>query len=129
MDISNYLHYFHDGTVINIKHKKNDIQFLIESFPINQDDLSNKDFPPLSENHTLKGILHIDGIKYIKIENKPFHGILRKEYDDGEILDIRINKNTIVFLVEWKNLFPKKRTAVTNEIEIKSDAIYWENII
>jgi len=129
MDIRNYVNYFHDGTVIDIKHNNNNIQLFIESFPVDQNDLSNKDLPFLSSNNTLKGILHADCVKYINVENKQFHGALYKEYDDGEILDLKVNKNTIVLIVEWKNFPPKKRITVTNEIEIESDVIYWESIV
>lgn len=124
MDISNYLNCFHDGTVIDIKHSNNNLQFFIESFPIDQNDLSEKDPPSLTENKTLKGILHADCIKHIKNE-----GVLCKEYDDGEILDLKVNKNKIVFLIEWKNFPLKKRVTLTNEIEIESDEVYWENVI
>jgi len=129
MDIRNYVNFFHDGTLIDIKHINNNLQLFIESFPIDQNDLSNNDLPFLSPNNTLKGTLHADGIKYIKIEKKLFHEILCKEYDDGEILDLIVNKNTIIIIIEWKNFPPKKRIIVTNEIEIESEVIYWESVV
>lgn len=126
MDIKNYTGYFHDGTLLKIKHEKNQIEFFLESSQIGSHKIKDREL--LSNDNTLKGKLHVKNIIKIKVGNKEYKGILRKEYDDGEILDLEINKNKMLLLIEWTNFPPKNRVTDVAKIEIEAEKIQWENI-
>ncbi len=126
MDINKYTGYFHDGTLIGINHLGNNIEFLLESSQIGVDEFFDREV--LSDSFTLKGKLHVTNIKDIKINNISTKNILRKEYDDGEILDLEIHNNKILLLIEWTDYPPKNRITDVSKIEIEADKIYWENI-
>lgn len=126
MNIEKYTGYFHDGTLIGIKKKENNIELFLESCGISSDDLIDKKL--LSEANTLKGKLCLVGIKSIKVDDKEDKEIPWKEYDDGEILRLRIDNKKVFFLIEWKNFPPKLRTEDVGTIEIEAEKVYWENI-
>jgi len=126
MDINKYTGYFHDGTLININHERNQMEFLLESSQILPGKIDDKQL--LSSDNTLRGKLHIKNVRKIKVGNKEYKGILRKEYDDGEILDLEINNNKMLLLVEWTNFPPKARVTDVTKIEIEAEKIQWENI-
>lgn len=126
MDISKYTGYFHDGTLIDIKHDGKNIMFFLESAEIEPDEIIDKRI--LSNTNTLTGILNVINIKNTLIGNKEYKGTLRKEYDDGEILELKIHNNKMRLLIEWKNFPPKTRVRDFGEIEIEAEKIYWENI-
>ena len=127
MNINEYAGYFHDGNLIDIRQIQDSVTFYIESFPIDKEEIQDETIK-LTKINTLKGILHVDKIKSIKIGNKPFKGTVCKEYDDGEILDLEIFKNKVIFLIEWNNFPPKNRITVSNKIEIEANKIWWENL-
>ena len=125
MDLTTYSKHFHDGNLININHKSDNIEISLESSQI------NKNKPTdiiLSKSNTIKGKLHFEKIKQIKIGNKKWLGILQKIYDDGEILDLEIYKNKVLLLIEWNNFPPKPRESDVSKIEIEAEKIWWENI-
>jgi hypothetical protein len=97
MDINKYAGYFHDGTLIKINHHENNIKFFLESSQIELYEFFNRGI--LSESFTLKCKLHVINIKEIKINNMVHKNILRKEYDDGEILDLEIDNNKMLLLI------------------------------
>ncbi len=126
MDIKKYTGYFHDGTLIDVQPDGNQVTFFLESSQIEPDEIIDKEL--LSKDNTLKGKLHVENIKNIKVGNKEYKGILRKEYDDGEILHLKIHNNTMLLLLEWTNFPPKTRMTDVSKIEIEAEKIYWENI-
>jgi hypothetical protein len=127
MDIAKYADYFHDGYVNNILHVGNNISFSLESSVIeNLDEIADKPF--LSDSNTFKGILKIYGIKSFKLGGKEYEGDFQMQYDDGNILDLKIKDNKIFLLVEWKNFPPKVRKTDVSKIEIEAEKISWENI-
>ena len=126
MNIQKYTGYFHDGTLIGIKKKENNIEFFLESFRISSDDLVDKKL--LSEANTLKGKLCLIGVQSVKVDKQENKEIPWKEYDDGEILDLSIDNNTVFLLIQWKNFPPKLRSEDVGTIEIEFEKAYWENI-
>ena len=126
MDIKKCTGYFHDGTLIGIYQKKNSLELFLESCQITSGEFVDEKI--LSKAGTLKGKLCLTGIKNIKVGDKEYTGILRKEYDDGEILHLEIGNNKVLLLVEWKNFPPKPRIRDVGKIEIEAEKIYWENI-
>jgi len=124
MDISKYTDYFHDGYVNDIFHTKNNISFSLESSVI-EDVKQIEDKKFLSDSNTFKGKLNLYNIKNITLGDKKYEDVFRMEYDDGDILDFQINKNTVFLLIEWKNFPPKIRKTDVSKIEIEAERIEW----
>jgi hypothetical protein len=82
---------------------------------------------PLSDDR-LKGKLHIEGIKTITVNRQPFTGQLKIETDNGEILDLEIQKNHLELFVEWCNFKSPAPTIRFSSIQIEAEKIYWEPV-
>ena len=127
MDIINYTSYFHDGGIINIEQKNNNISISMESAEMDPDDL--KENVLLSKYNTIKGKLCIEGIVSIMINEKPFNRKLIMTHDDGEILDFEFLNNHIIKLgIQWNNFPPKPIDLDFSIIRIEAEKIWWENI-
>jgi hypothetical protein len=128
MNIEKYTGYFHDGGLIGVKRKENNIELFLRSCEISLDEPIDRKI--LSEDNALKGKLCLEGVKWIKVANNENAEIPWKDYDDGEILDLEIDGNKVFLLIEWKNWPPKPsvRTNDVSKIEIEAEKIYWENI-
>jgi hypothetical protein len=127
MNIAGYDAFFHDGSLINIQHVDNKIELSIESSGIFEDDL--KDEIVLSKNNTLKGKLHLEGVKNILLnKNQPFLGVLHMLYDSAEIMHLTIMKDRIKLSLEWENFPPHPKVTAYLFLEIEADKIWWENI-
>ena len=128
-DNMNISHYdFHDGCLIDIKHYKDNIEISMESAQIIYDDL--KDDLSLSTHNTLKGKLHIEKIKEIKVNNIPFFGEFKKLHDEGDIFAFDIQENKVILTICWED-HPPKNTPGTDmwcTYGIEAETIYWENI-
>lgn len=75
--------------------------------------------------NTLKGSLLLYNIKNIKVGNKEYKGTLKKQYDDGEILDLEVENNKVLLLIEWTNFPPKIRATDVSKIEIEAEKVQW----
>jgi hypothetical protein len=126
MNIADYEAFFHDGSIINIQHATNKIEFSMESSEISKEDL--KDEVVLSEHNTLKGKLHLEGVKNILNKGQPFFGVLSMLYDSAEIMHLNIIKNRIKISWEWENFPPHPKIIAYSFLEIEADKIWWENI-
>ncbi len=126
MDISIYAGYFHDGSIINIEQSGDNIDFSMQSAEMHEEDL--KENITLSKYHRIKGILHLERVKYIRNSDQPFHGILSMLYDGAGILDFEITKNNVKILLEWVNYPPHPNITVYSSFEIEAEKIWWENI-
>lgn len=128
-DISKYQDFFHDGDLKAIEHKKNKVILTMTSAEMDEEDLvtdiklSNED--PFT---CLRGKLHIEGIRRIFINKKPFKGILKKEHDNIEIFDLLIEKNEVKLSIEGTNYPPNPDKEDFFVIQIEANKIYWENI-
>jgi hypothetical protein len=126
MDLLKYSGYFHDGSLINFKHVGSKLEISMLSAEIIPEHMI-KNMPPLIKNR-ISGMLCLDRIKSIKINDKPFAGILKKVYDSGSILDLEVLKHKVILGVEWTNYPPKLRESDFSSIEIEAEKIWWENI-
>ncbi len=126
MDITNYTGYFHDGSLLEIDHQKDNIVLSLESAEIDPIEIGNVTL--LSKSNTLFGKLHLKNIKAVSLNRNLYNGILSKTYDDGEILDLEIYPNEIFLLVEWMNFPPKPEATDVTRIEIEAEEVYWENM-
>jgi hypothetical protein len=126
MDIADYGAFFHDGSLINIQHTNNKIELSMESTEISEEEL--KDEVVLSEHNTLKGKLHLEGVKSILNKDQPFWGVLSMLYDSAEIIHLDILSNRIKLSLEWENFPPHPKVLAYSLLEIEADKIWWENI-
>lgn len=126
MNLSKYTGYFHDGSLVNFKHMGNKIEISMLSADIIPEHMI-ENMPPLNKNR-ISGKLYLEGIKEIKINNKPFTGILKKTYDSGSVLDFEISGHKVFLGIEWTDYPPKQRKSDFSAIEIEAAKIHWENI-
>jgi hypothetical protein len=126
MDIKEYTGYFHDGGFIGAKRKEKNIELFLRSCEISPDEPIDRKI--LSKDNALKGKLCLTGVKWVKVDDKENKEMPWKEYDDGEILDLKIDNNKVFLLIEWTNFPPKTRVTDVGTIEIEAEKIYWENI-
>lgn len=90
MEFSKYCAYFHDGELIDIHHSGENIEIAMSSAEIDPEDI--EDYLPIAADHTIKGKLHLEKVTSILISNKPFLGVVKKMYSDGEILDFEVQE-------------------------------------
>ena len=125
MNILNYTAFFHDGNLIDIKHFGNNIDLFLESAEISANDL--QETVALSEENTLRGILHVRNVQKVHVNGTTIHNHLSMNYQDGEILHLKIDDNKVSLLVEWKNFPPKGQANDVSRIEIEPIEITWES--
>ena len=119
---------FHDGSIIDIQHKVNEILISMESAEISDTELESI---KLSDRNRLKGILHLKGIKSIFLNEKLFLEKLHLWADSAGILNLQISEGKIRLFVEWTNFPPKKSIlpdAKYSDIVIECEKIHWENV-
>ncbi len=126
MNLSKYTGYFHDGGLIGVKKTEKNMELFLRSCEISSDEPIDRKI--LSQDNALKGKLCLTGVKWVKVDDKEDKEIPWKEYDDGEILRLRINNNKVFLLIEWTNFPPKTRVNDVSTIEIEAEKIRWENI-
>lgn len=125
MDISKNTAAFHDGSIIAINHSKDHAIVLMESAEMDEEDV--KDDVMLSRDNRIRGKLHIEGIRNIQINNKPFLNKIKKEYDDGGIFSFEIAKNFVKLSIDWVNFPPKPQVNEFSVLKIEAEKIWWEN--
>src|SRR3972149_3210149 len=126
MNISKYSAFFHDGSIMDIRHTKDKIEFSMASAEMDREDVG--DDIHLSKDDSIQGKLHIEGVKNIKINKKTFRGVIKKIYDNGRIFDFEIKKNGVEISIDWVNFPPKNEVDEFTVIEIEAKKIWWENI-
>lgn len=127
VNISKYVGYFHDGSLIDIHHEKNNIILSMASAEIDPEEI--KDDIPLSPNDTLRGKLHIEHIYDIKVKKKSFEGKLQMLSDAGDIFSFDLEDNKVELKIIWIRFNPKPVEEVGfSVIEISAKNIYWEPV-
>lgn len=127
MNISQYSAFFHDGSIISIKHIENELAIAMESAEISSDDLTEK--IALSKENALKGILHLKAIKTICINKQSYLEKMQMEGNSATILDLEISEGAIRLFIEWVNYPPApKLENMFCEIIIEAEKMHWENV-
>jgi len=126
VNIKDYASYFHDGSIIDIKHEGNKIVISMESAEMTEEDL--KENFPLSERDTIKGKLNLEGIKSIKEDDQIYSNILNMKYEDANIFRFKIKNNKVLFQIIWGTYPPNPPVDDFSTIEIEAEKIWWENI-
>jgi hypothetical protein len=126
--ISKYTSYFHDGSLIAIDYGKNDTELTLtmESAEVDPEDI--KDPVPLAKEDRIKGKLHLKGIKSIYMDDEKLSTPLKMNYDDGEILHLKIKDSEVLLDISWTNYPPKARITDFSSITINVKDVCWENI-
>ncbi len=125
MDIERYTGYFHDGTILSIRQIDKRIEIWMESAEILPK--WNLEAVELSNSKTIIGKLIFHGIKIILVNDKVIKEI-KQNYDDGEILRLRIYKNEVDLIVKWCNFPPKECSHHFEHINIQANQIEWLNM-
>lgn len=126
MDISHYADFFHDGSILDVRHINNNIELSMVSAEMDKDD--TKDNIVLSNDDSIQGILHIEGVKNILINDIPYLGKITKKYDSGKIFDFELARNFVELSIHWINYAPKSEVNEFSVIRIEAEKIWWENI-
>jgi hypothetical protein len=124
MSIEKCASFFHDGSIFTIKHTGTTAVISMESAEIDKDEFD--DSIALSKNDRIRGKLHIEGIKKIKLNKKPFSGLITKSYVDNDLLHLKIRKNIVLIEIGWRGSKPSQNDFSAYEIE--AEKIWWENI-
>jgi hypothetical protein len=127
MDISNYTAFFHDGSLSNINHSNDTIILTMTSAEVDPEEIEDKNL--ISKEDRIEGKLHISQIQRIEIDEKPFSGKWKKEYDNGRIFDFEILENQVLLSVEWVNFPPKPEENFFSNIEIQGKEVWWESSV
>lgn len=88
----------------------------------------NLDNIVLSENFTIKGKLHLEGVDLITENEKHTSVSLQMLYDSAGILHLMIDDTTVSLDLEWVNFPPHSNITAYSFYTIKAKKIWWENI-
>jgi len=124
INISKYSDFFHDGSIRGIDCFDDQIIIFMESAELDQEDIG--DDISLTNNARICGNLHIEKVKFIRINGK-YQNTLKKTYDEGGIINFEVKKNFAMLSIDWVNFPPKKKTNEFSVIEIEAEKIWWEN--
>jgi len=118
-------HYdFHDGCIIEIEQYDNKIAISMESAEVSEE---NK--VELSECSTLKGKLHIEGVRDLRMNGDLCEKISENFYDTAYIFSFDIVGKEVVLVVKWETRPPKPYEETDFiKIELEAEKIWWENI-
>jgi len=120
--------YFHDGYLIDIKQSNDKIEISMESSQMFPDEiLEVASQIQLSDKHSIRGILHLEGVKSIRANHIPLEKLKMKS-DVGEILDFDFEGNKIILGITWVHDLFKLGMDDYVLYEIEAEIIYWENI-
>ena len=126
IDINKYADFFHDGSIIDIDHIGNKMIISMESAEVDEEDI--KDAITIAKDARIRGKLHIEGIKSVRINNKPYLEIIKKIYDEGGIVNFEITNNSVILSIDWVNFPPNPKINEFSVIKIEAEKIWWENI-
>lgn len=122
--IKKYEGFFHDGTILDIIHREDNIEIALSSAEINPSVIRI----PVSKFHRIRGKLCIEGVTKIEIDGAIFNNTLVKQHDEAEIFDLSIESNRVVLIIQWIDYPLKKINNKISTIVIEGENIQWENI-
>lgn len=126
--IEKYTSCFHDGSLIAIEHKGKKIDLSMISAEIDPENI--QDAIPLSSIYgmtTISGILHLEDVKHVFVDDNELHTSLKMQADSGDIYSFEIIENKILLHILWDNYRPKQALGCST-IKIEASSIIWESI-
>lgn len=114
--------YFHDGSILDIKHQASNLYILMESAEVDPDMV----FLPLSKENYLKGILSFKNINKLTIDAKPIQSTLFMKGDWAEIYTLEVHKNSIKIWIDWMSELDLEAQQNISELNIDANCIQWE---
>lgn len=126
MNIAQYCSFFHDGSLINIQQTENALLISMDSADIEVGELI--DNIELSDRNSIKGVLHLENIQTVYINEEQFFDQLKMLGDTAAILDLKITDNLARMFLRWRNFPPKSKIEEYTDLKIECDKIYWQNI-
>jgi len=130
MKITSYVDWFHDGWIKELHHslpEKKIVFTMISAQVLDCDDFDHT--IEVSKNYTICGILHIEGVKKITINNKTFASELKLLDKYGEILDFEIEGDQRIEIgIRYNKLSDTTPDFSYQFIEIECETHRWENI-
>jgi hypothetical protein len=132
VNINDYTAYFHDGSIMNIRHVGNEAELAMSSAEIAEMDILPGDDVVLStiynDYECFEGLLHLEGIRSIKINGNSFHGALSMKQKYAGIHDFTIKGCTLELAISWEDIPPRSQTSDFSVIEIDAEKRWWEDI-
>jgi len=126
MILAHYCSFFHDGSIINIQQTENAILISMDSADIEVDELIEK--IELSDHRSIKGILHLEIIRAVYINEEQFFDQLHMLGDTATILDLKISDNIALMFLRWMNFPPNPKIEEYTDLKIACGKIYWQNL-
>lgn len=127
MNIEKYADYFHDGSIIDIKTKKNNLEIFMSSAEVSPNDIKGP--IPLSSDCRIKGILKIKNVKKAEInKNNANINEIKMRSDFGTIFTFEIENQTVLLKIIWESSQPDRREQDFSTFEIEADKIDFEVI-
>ena len=99
---------------------------MIRSAEVDQEEITDSTLLAQESFFFLRVKLHIEGVKNIKMNNRPFSKHISKLYPDNDLLHLGIKNNTVFLEIGWRQSNPPISDFSAFEIEAKK--IWWENI-
>lgn len=127
MNLKQYTAFFHDGSITEINHSGHSMGLSMESAEMFEEDIV--DDVILSKVNGMDLIcikLHIEGIKSIKDNGKPYFDLLKMKSDYAEIFHLDISENKVALQVIW-GFYSNREKEDFSAFEIESEKIWWEN--
>lgn len=125
-NINKYTDFFHDGSIIDIVQIDNEIVISMESAEVDEEDMKDDIF--LVKDARIRGKLHIENVKSVRLNDKPSLEFIKKPYDEGGIVNLEITKKTVMLSIDWVNFPPNPKINEFWIIKIEAEKIWWENI-
>jgi hypothetical protein len=81
----------------------------------------------LTEQNTLKGVLHLHNPKKVQFNENEYKGKLQMVGDIGGILTFELTTKNLFLFIEWINFLPKEAIEEFSAIAIEADNIFWKS--
>ena len=123
MDITRYTSYFHDGEVLDIKQKNNNIVMTLISAEVDESVFNEI---MLSDDNRIKGKLHIVGVNLILSNGVEVKEALKMIFSDNDLLHLKINENVVFCEIGWRGAGLGE--VDFSDLEIRATSVWWENL-
>ncbi|CDR33193.1 hypothetical protein [Criblamydia sequanensis] len=127
LPISKYEMEFHDGNLINIEHKDQNLTLTIISSEL-KTRIVDIDNIKVSFDNRIKGNLHFDEVTKILKWGKDFQGPLNMFSDFASIYYLKFYEGGVVLSVIWERYFPRFQELKNDKFQIEAKKIYWESL-